>query len=148
MTRKIKTRFAKADPERWSKESKQSLAYELFAPKEYADRHYLCRRCDKPAVFSAADQKYTYEVKKGYIHQCRLLCPECWKGLRAVEHDIRACEARWADSRESLKQDMAFLENWLDLLRKHDTYEPSRKNTATQNMLRKLLEGSGQARKG
>lgn len=136
---KKQTRFVSADPKKWSEESKRSLSYVLFAPDEYADKHYLCWSCRKPATFTAADQKYTYEVKKAYIHQRRVLCPECWMHRLKIERDLKECETQWADSKELLKDDRNFLAHWLDLLLQHDRYEPYRKNLAIQNMLKKLM---------
>lgn len=135
----IKTLFSPANPEKWSDESKRSLSYVLFAPEGYADRNYRCYRCGKSAVFSAADQKYTYEVKKAYIHQRRKLCPDCWKPYQVIKHDIKVCEEQWVASKESLKNNADFLAHWLNLLLKYDAYEPYKKNLSTQNMLKKLV---------
>lgn len=61
-----------ADPTKWSEKSQQTVGFHCI--KEYRDITYDCWRCKKSAVLSAADQRYTYEVKKAPIDQRRILC--------------------------------------------------------------------------
>lgn len=128
-----------ANPENWSEKSKQSVAYDFGFRKEYGDIHYQCRRCKKPSIFTAEQQKYTYEVKKAYIDQRRILCTECWKESNEIAGRIRSCEELWADSKEALKNNFEFLSEWLNLLARHEEYVPYKPNTAIKNMLEKLL---------
>ena len=65
-----------SDPECWSEDSKRSVAY-YFLPRPYRDKAYLCWRCRVPEVFTAADQKYAFEVRKVNISQQRVLCGMC-----------------------------------------------------------------------
>ena len=126
-----------ADPDQWSEKSKQSYSYHYT--KEYKDIAYKCWRCGKEEVFTAEDQKYTYEVKKAYIDQQRILCHDCWKQSLEVANDIRKCEQQWAESKEILRNDPGFLSKWLELLESRDEYVPYGSNTAAKSMLKKLL---------
>ena len=66
----------KIDRERWSEESKRSYAYHYQATS-YEDIHYECSKCRAPSVFTAQEQKVSFEEKKNYIWQHRTLCPKC-----------------------------------------------------------------------
>lgn len=126
-----------ADPEQWSEQSKRSVAYDFR--KEYKDIAYNCVRCAAACVFTAQDQKYTFEVKKASIDQRRHLCAPCWD----ESHRLRAlkleCESLWAESKKQLQQDVGFLTRWLDLLNTLEAYQPGKRDTARKNMLAKLL---------
>jgi len=127
-----------ADPTQWSEKSRNSVSFQ-YTP-EYLDIPYTCWRCKKDAVFTAADQKYTFEVKKAPIDQRRRLCEDCWKERLAVERGILDHEQRWATSKDSLKKDKAFLARWLELITAREQFVPYRPNVAAKGMLRKLLE--------
>ena len=127
-----------ADPSKWSEKSQQTLSFEFI--KEYKDKSYSCWRCKKPAVFSAADQKYTYEVQKAPIDQRRILCTECWREQLAIDRDIKTCEQQWAESKQSLRSNAGFLTQWLNLLTARERYVRYHPNTAAKNMLRKLID--------
>lgn len=55
---------------------------------EYKTYGYYCWRCRERALFTAADQKYTYEVNKAHIDQKRILCEGCWKRLNAITAEL------------------------------------------------------------
>jgi hypothetical protein len=129
-----------ADPSQWCEKSQRHMSFEWV--KAYYDINYLCWRCEKSAVFTAADQKYTYEVKKAPIDQRRILCQDCWKQSEKIANDIRACETEWAQKKDSLRNDQGFLSRWLDLLVSREAYVPNKPNTATKNMLKKLLNAA------
>ena len=65
-----------ADPDQWSEQSKHSVAFHF--KREYVDIPYTCYRCGAACVFTAQDQKYTFEVKKASIDQRRTFCATCW----------------------------------------------------------------------
>lgn len=136
---KLNTRpfLAPADPEQWSEQSKQSVAFHFT--KTYEDIAYCCVRCKVACIFTAQDQKCTFEVKKAHIDQRRYLCASCW----AESHRLRAllleCESSWAGSKKRLQQDVGFLTRWLDLLNTLEAYQPGKRDTARKNMLAKLL---------
>jgi hypothetical protein len=90
-------------------------------------------------VFTAEDQRYTYEVKKASINQQRILCESCWNRLNAISKELAECETQWAKSKLTLARDKAFLERWAKLLDERDEYVPYRADIARKNMLAKLL---------
>jgi len=90
-------------------------------------------------VFTALDQKYTYEVKNASINQGRRLCLECWAESHKIRAKLQECEEKWAQSKVSLQSDRGFLGQWLDLLKLLETYAPFKRDTAKKNMLGKLL---------
>jgi len=126
-----------ADPYKWSESSQRSYAFECT--KEYKDIKYNCCHCRKDTIFSARDQKYTYEVKKVPIDQNRILCTDCWKESLYIANEIRESEKKWACSKNILKSDNGFLLTWLELLEKHERYTQYKSNTAAKNMLKKLI---------
>ena len=130
-----------ADPSQWNEKSQRSVAFGWTT--DYEDIEYTCWRCRKAAVFSAADQKYTFEVKKAPIDQRRSLCPDCWKALLAIDKDIEGCQANWASSKVTLSKDKAFLSRWLQLLVSKEEYVPYRPDTAAKNMLQKFIKALG-----
>ena len=126
-----------ADPSQWSDQSKQSVA--LHFRLDYRDKPYTCWRCGVACVFTAQDQKYTYEVKKASIDQGRKHCAACW----SESHQLRAAmvhnETRWASEKSTLQADREFLSGWLDLLTRWKEFEPYRQDVAKIKMLRGLL---------
>jgi Probable zinc-ribbon domain len=137
MGQKTKINSVPADPTKWSERSQHSISFHYV--REYDDTTYNCRRCKKSAIFSAADQQYTYEVKKAPIDQRRILCADCWRESLAIERDIKLCEQRWSESKTALRSDASFLTGWMELLTSQEGYVPYHPNVATKNMLRKLL---------
>lgn len=128
----------KANPAKWSKESRQS--YAVSYTEEYVDIQYFCWRCGKPDVFTAADQKHSAEVKKNYIWQRRILCQGCWTDANTIRKALGTCQAQWRDAKASLQKDVSFLSHWLKLLTKLEEYVPYRPDTAKKNMLIKLIQ--------
>ena len=107
-----------ADPTQWSESSKGVLVL-VSAPTDYTDINYSCRKCGKIETFTAADQRYTYEVRKAYISQQRVLCIECFRIRTKIEHSLRSCRQSWKSDRRSLRGDTVFLRRWLELLQEH-----------------------------
>jgi hypothetical protein len=126
-----------ADSTKWSEKSQRTLSADFI--KEYTSLHYNCWRCQAASTFTAADQKYTYEVKKAPIDQRRILCGECWNRSHQIASALESCRQQWAESKVSLSGDRSFLQCWLDLLHEREQYVPYQPNTAIKNMLRKLL---------
>jgi hypothetical protein len=125
-----------ANPSQWSEKSQRSVSFGFV--KEYMDINYKCWRCKQSAVFTATDQKQTFEVKKASINQRRMLCADCWRESLIIERDIESCQQKWNESKESLKLNGGFLTQWLRLLTSREEYG-YRANIAAKNMLRKLL---------
>ena len=126
-----------ADPSQWSESSQQTLSAVFI--KEYKDKHYHCWHCRVEAVFSAADQKYTYEVRKASVDQQRILCEACWRRSLEIANELKACQSAWAASKPKLRNDSAFLSGWLTLLEEQETYVPYKHDVARKNMLHKLI---------
>lgn len=126
-----------ADPTQWSEKSKQSVGFGF--KHEYKDIPYKCWHCQAECVFTAQDQKYTFEVKKASIDQRRSLCAECWSESHRIRADLRNCEEQWAAAKAQLQADKAFLVRWLELLTALEGYVPYKPDTAKKNMLSKFL---------
>ena len=121
----------------WSEKSKRSVAFSL--KHEYRDIAYQCWRCQAECVFTAQDQKYTFEVKKAHICQGRYLCAECWSESHRLRAALRDCEEQWAAAKARLQVDKAFLVRWLELLTALEAYVAYEPDTAKKNMLSKLI---------
>jgi hypothetical protein len=90
-------------------------------------------------VFTAQDQKYTFEVKKASIDQRRILCSNCWLESHRIRNELQDYEERWAKSKAKLQVDKAFLFRWLELLTLLEAYVPYKPDTARKTMLSKFL---------
>ena len=124
-----------ADPTQWSEESQRSVSFEWV--REYKDLRYSCWNCKRDAVFSASDQKYTYEVRKANINQQRILCEPCWKESNRISEALAQCDEQWAGSKAKLRTDSVFLKRWLKLtLSETYAFKP---DTAKKAMLTTLL---------
>ena len=134
----VAKRTVKADTNQWSRQSRQS--YAVYDTKEYVDIEYFCWRCGKPDVFTAEDQRHSFEVKKNYVWQQRILCRPCWAEANGIRKALNARQAQWAKSKASLQKDNSFLSDWLQLLTKLEEYVPYRADTAKKNMLTKLIK--------
>jgi Probable zinc-ribbon domain len=126
-----------ADPEQWSDKSKQTVSYGFI--REYTDKPYKCWRCQVDCIFTAQDQKYTFEVKKASVDQRRSLCESCWSESHRIRNMLLECEERWAEGKAKLKADTSFLTHWSELLVAQEAYVPYKPDTAKKNMLAKLL---------
>jgi hypothetical protein len=126
-----------ADPSKWSASSQCAVSADWTT--EYTSLRYSCWRCRASAVFTAQDQRYTYEVKKANINQQRSLCETCWKRSNAISKELAECEHQWAEAKSSLARDREFLSRWASLLDERDEYVPYKADTAKKNMLAKLL---------
>ena len=137
MQKKAPVSTVPANPANWSPQSQRSVSTEWT--KEYTSYRYNCWRCRTSAVFSAEDQRYAYEVKKAPIDQKRILCEACWRRSNQIAAELSKYEEDWVESKEVLRRDRAFLEQWSRLLDERDQYVPYRSDSAKKNMLAKLL---------
>jgi hypothetical protein len=129
-----------ANPAEWSEKCQRTVAADFI--REYKDIQYKCWHCQTEAVFSAADQKYTYEVKKADINQHRLLCEPCWRRSLEIARELKACAGSWAESKSVRRSDRTFLTRWLSLLEEQETYVPYKHDVARKNMLHRLLSAA------
>jgi hypothetical protein len=123
--------------ENWSEESRHSLKY-ISAPIEYRDIQFTCYRCRTVAVYSAAEQRESFEVKKRYLWQRRILCQQCFLVRLAFEKEIKGFNIRWLTERQLMEKDPELLKRWLELLRDLPFYG-ARKNIAHIAMIVKLI---------
>jgi hypothetical protein len=128
------------DTVNWSEQSRRSLKY-ISAPTQYHDIEYTCYHCRRIAVYSAAAQRESLEVKKAYLWQHRVLCEQCFLARRAFEKEIRGLNSRWLIERNLLEKEPKSLIRWLQILKDLPSYGV-RKNTAHIAMLTKLLENA------
>jgi len=126
-----------ADPSKWSEQSKQSVAFHF--KRNYVDEPYDCRRCGAPCVFTAQDQKYTFEIKKASIDQRRRWCAACWSEAHQLRVAMNERDSRWAVEKSTLQADRDFLSGWLELMTRWKQFEPYKQDVAKINMLRGLL---------
>ena len=124
------------DPESWSEDSKRSVAFEL-PPRPYRDKAYRCWRCGAPDVFTAADQKHAFEVRKVHISHQRVLCRTCHRERVGLEREASECRRRWITERDTLLGDPEFLRRWLEVLEMLPGYSGAR-DEANIVMLRRL----------
>jgi hypothetical protein len=128
---------APADPNQWSEQSKRSAAYHF--KYRYVDAPYKCWRCGAACLFTAQDQKYTFEVKKASIHRRRTFCSACWSESHRLRAALSEHDARWVFDKSNLRSDNKFLTEWLELLACWQAFAPYKQDIAKINMLRKLL---------
>ena len=129
-----------ADPNQWSDQSKQSVAFQFNFIREYVDKAYECHRCGTTCVFTAADQKYTFEIKKASIDQRRKLCAACWSASHVLKINLAERDVRWTEAKDELRTDREFLAGWLKLLTEWADFAPYKQDVAKINMLRGLLD--------
>jgi hypothetical protein len=51
--------------------------------------------CSRRSVFTASDQKYTYEVRKATINRQRILCEPCWKESNHISVELAHLNRTW-----------------------------------------------------
>lgn len=130
-------KIAPADPRLWFEQSQRSVSASWT--KEYRDIPYRCWRCKVHAIYTAQDQKYTFEVLKAPIDQRRTLCENCWRASLAIARDLKGFEGRWGAEKSALRKDKKFLAEWLRMLEAQEKYVAYKPDTARKNMLKKLL---------
>ena len=135
----------KIDRERWSEESKRSYAFHYQATS-YEDIHYQCSKCRAASVFTAHEQKISFEEKKNYIWQHRTLCPKCNGELFRLRQRERACQTRWGVERKVLARNAEFMRDWLAVLQAIPQYSPRYRNSMSQRLetlLRRTVQPQG-----
>jgi hypothetical protein len=128
----------KVEKENWSQSSKQSYAY-LGDNEFYDNIPYLCYKCGISSIFSAEDQKETFEVKKAYIWQTRYLCNTCYEDLKLLKLKINEYEASWEKERD--KGSAPYLLEWLSSIKALPKYRKP-KNISMEKMLFEIINKS------
>jgi len=126
------------DKEQWSEKSRGGLDY-VFASEFYEDKPFTCIACGQKAVFTAEQQKYTYEVKKAFTWEQHVLCATCFQQHNELLAEAAVFSASWESDKASLKGDRAALQRWKVVLELLPTYG-IRKDAARIRMLTKLLQ--------
>lgn len=132
-----KSTEVEVDKRQWSEPSKRSYTY-VERASYYTEVAYRCLKCSTRAVFTAAEQKHAFEVKKRYIWQRRVLCANCYKKLHQLTLHERSLRQRWSEMSAAHKSDTIFIAEWLGVLVAQSCYG-KRVNTAMANKLRKIL---------
>lgn len=128
----------KVEKENWSQSSKQSYAY-LDDNEFYENIPYRCYKCDISSIYSAEEQKETFEIKKAYIWQTRYLCNTCYEDLKALKRKINEYEASW--EKEKDKESAPYLFEWLSLIKELPKYRKP-KNASMEKRLFEMISKS------
>ena len=123
--------------ELWSEESRRGLDY-AFAPEFYEDKPFVCRACGSKSVFTAEQQKYTYEVKKAFTWEQHVLCPVCFHKRNELSAESSAFLAAWSQNKRAVVENLPTVRRWKEVLELLPTYGV-RKDAARIRMLSKLL---------
>lgn len=107
--------------EAYSESSKRSVGFE-FLGNFYEDIRFQCKKCSKSTIFTAEEQKETYEVKKKYMWQQRILCNRCHDEMVSIRSELRDIEKYYCSNKEQSLHDREFLLKWLRLLNEYPTY--------------------------
>ncbi len=121
----------------YSDASKNSLGHE-FLGEFYEDIHYQCYKCQQPAIFTAIQQKKSFEIRKEYMHQQRILCRNCWLKLRQLKCEMQNIEQLYSLDKEKMKSDKEFLQEWLFILKEIPKFG-KKTNTARIRFIEKIL---------
>jgi hypothetical protein len=126
----------KVNKDNWSADSKRSSTFNDY-PVFYEGLSYSCCKCGCSAVFTAEEQKETFEVKKHYIDQKRDLCGNCYNEYVCLKESILSYESHWKNLSETEKETAEFLNNWFTAVNKVPSYGKP-KNESIARMLFKL----------
>jgi hypothetical protein len=127
----------KIEREKWSESSKRSYAYYCVGT-DYEDIFYICKKCSVKAVFTGEQQKESYEVKKNYIWQRRMLCGSSNAELYKLKVKNLAFQTCWTREKATLQKDIQFMAEWLAVIKAFPIYG-SRIGGAMEQRLEKLL---------
>ncbi|MBD8527861.1 zinc-ribbon domain containing protein [Pseudomarimonas arenosa] len=130
-------RSSRVDLSLWSEASRRSMLA-AFPPKYYTDIHYVCYHCGGQSVFLGADQKITFEVKRQYVWQRRVLCERCKLESERLKAELRSIRKVRKERGAFAHHDRAQSERMLTLLQLLPKYA-LRKDTAAIRMLEKEL---------
>jgi hypothetical protein len=128
------------DKELWSEKSRSGLDY-VFAPEFYEDKPFTCRACGRESVFTAEQQKYTYEVKKAFTWEQHVLCEMCFLQRNQLIAESAALSASWMNDKAALLNNLDAIRRWKVVLELLPNYG-IREDTARIRMLTKLLHNA------
>ena len=123
------------DRDNYSESSKRSVGFEYLGGF-YASINYRCKKCYQSAIFTAIEQKESFEIKKKYMWQKRLLCNKCHKEMYLVKKELLDIYSSYCCNKKTLLMDEVFLSRWLLLLNEYPKYaqkgNPSRVKFVTK----------------
>ena len=123
------------DKEKWSDSSKKSSLYE-HAYKYYTELSFDCRKCWKPSVLSAEEQKHWYEVKKYYVWKTTTLCAGCFENYTDLKSELESYDEKWLNTPKEKRSDILYAKKWLTLLKDVESYG----KPTNESMIAKLLQ--------
>ena len=124
----------------WSEKSKESLNY-VFAKKFYENIIYTCRKCKKESIFSAEEQKISYEIQNNYIDQKKIFCEKCYINYKELKKQIHGYETKWQTESEKTKNTATYISEWLSAMNEMQSYgKPI--NEAMAKNLHKLISAN------
>ena len=132
----------KIDKSQWSKSSQKSSGghYDARAT-HYENIAYRCVKCFAAGIFSAEEQKKSYEVRKEYVGRIPTLCGNCELELTALRKQDKEFLEQWNIHKETLRGNPEFLTNWLHTLNEISKFgKPYNRSAVT--MLSRLVAGS------
>ncbi len=124
----------------YSDSSKKSIGFE-FLDDYYEDVKYRCKKCYKQDVFTAEEQKITFEVKKAYMWQQRFLCNLCYQEMSSIKNELNKIDSDYLENKEAVVGNEELLKRWLYLLKEYPKYW-QKENTAKIAFVKKALNNA------
>ncbi|WP_152600140.1 zinc-ribbon domain containing protein [Cellvibrio mixtus] len=127
------------DRARWSKSSQRSQGSHYSSNAMYYENiSYLCVMCKNKSIFSAEDQKFSYEVKKQFIWRIPTLCHNCHENLTRLLSKEREFQKLWNVNREEMKLNVSFLKDWLNTIKEIHAHGKTTNYTMVAGILKLL----------
>ena len=70
----------------------------------YLDRPFTCKDCSKQEVWKATQQKWWYEVAKGFVYSTALRCRACRRAKRAKSAESRRVHFEGIEQKKRARQ--------------------------------------------
>jgi hypothetical protein len=125
------------DAGQWSAAGQRRLGY-LSPPRYYEDRVFSCRSCQCESVFSAAQQKHEFEVKKVHPLRQHVLCSSCLSRRHELQVANSNYLASWNLEKKDLLHNIPGLLVWLGILQELPTFGV-RRDSARIRMLERVI---------
>lgn len=84
--------------------------YPMFPRRLYADLLKRCRRCARPFVFYANEQRFWYETLRIPVDADCVDCPPC----RKLAHRLKGCQFRYAAALHAHRLDAKAMKTFVD----------------------------------
>ena len=126
------------DRTQWSQSSQRSSGHYDSRANQYENISYQCVKCELIAIFTAEEQKYSYEVKKQFIRRIPNLCATCQTKLESLLATEKEFQQSWSVNSHALKSNVVFLKDWLTLLREIHTFGKATNYTMVKGILKLL----------